>query len=97
MKKFAHIFVIVLVLFSVGVAESFPYTMQEVASAERCDDFRENEEFRISIASIKGSKVTLVRKQAGSVPSLSKSNRTICHQAQPISESLYLRLRILRI
>jgi len=96
MKKFAQFFAIILVLICVTATESFPFIAHEAAATERCDDFRETEEFRISTASIKVSKASQVSERAVSYPRLNNSTLAVCRPVYPLSESLYLRLRVLR-
>jgi hypothetical protein len=96
MKKFAQFFAIILVLICVTATESFPFTAHEAAATERCDDFRETEEFRVSAASIKVSRVVPASDPAISYPPIAKNDLGIFHPVHILSESLYLRLRVLR-
>lgn len=96
MKRLVQFFAIVLVLICVTVTESFPYVAQEAAASERCDDFRETEEFRISASSIKVSRVVHASDPAISYSPIVNNDLGIFHPVQIPSESLYLRLRVLR-
>lgn len=96
MKRFAQFFAIILVLICVAATESFPSIAHEVAASERCDDFRETEEFRISAASIKASKLKHPDNSEISYPHIAKSVPNIFQPVHILSESLYLRLRVLR-
>jgi hypothetical protein len=96
MKKLAHTFVIVLVLFCVGTTETFSYTLQEAVSSERCDDLRETEEFRISINNIKVSKIISNTASKVFQQPVLKSTAAICPPVQSLFQFLYLRYRVLR-
>lgn len=96
MRKVGHVLAIVLVLFCVGITESFAYTLHEAAATERCDDLRESEEFRISHNNIKVSKAAFVVAGKDFRPQANKITVSNFAPAPPSFQFLYLRLRVLR-
>jgi hypothetical protein len=96
MKSFGKFSVILLVILCVAATESFPYIPVEISATERCDDFRETDELNISAVKTKISRVTHRGKSEISFPIIAKNSESLFHRAPILSESLYLRLRVLR-
>ena len=96
MRKVGNVLAIALVLFCVGITESFAYTLHEAAATERCDDLRESEEFRISHNNIKVSKAAFVVVGKGFPSQAYKITVSDFTPAPPSFQFLYLRLRVLR-
>jgi hypothetical protein len=98
MKKIAQIVTVFVLLLCLSGLENFHYTIFEVATSEKADDFRETEALHISPARKKVSKASFVISyKPFSAPIVSSVPILIGCIKRYSTTSLFLRLRVIRI